>query len=69
MLLALLKSKILAQPDSNNPMTDQSEIKKQYRYWRIRIMYALMIGYAAFYIVRLNFSMAMPAFLKAQIPI
>lgn len=64
MLLALLKSKILAQPDSNNPITDQSEIKKQYRYWRIRIMYALMIGYAAFYIVRLNFSMAMPAFLK-----
>lgn len=31
-----------------------------YRYWRIRIMYATIIGYAAYYIVRQNFSMAIP---------
>ncbi len=32
-----------------------------FRYWRIRIMYASIIGYAAFYLVRSNFSMAMTA--------
>jgi phosphoglycerate transporter family protein len=53
---------------------DQSIVKEQlrsfplhgterntYRYWRIRIMYSLIFGYAAFYLVRLNFSMAIPA--------
>ena len=55
---------LLAQKASNRKLTNQAEIKAQYRYWRIRIMYSLMIGYASFYIVRLNFSMAMPAFLK-----
>ena len=34
--------------------------KNSYRYWRLRIMYASIIGYAAFYLVRQNFSMAMP---------
>jgi glycerol-3-phosphate transporter len=34
--------------------------KDSYRYWRIRIMYATIIGYAAYYIVRQNFSMAIP---------
>jgi phosphoglycerate transporter family protein len=37
------------------------EVKSQYAYWRIRIMYSLIIGYAAFYLVRQNFSMAMPS--------
>jgi phosphoglycerate transporter family protein len=31
-----------------------------YRYWRLRIMYSAIFGYAAFYLVRLNLSMAMP---------
>ena len=64
MSIAFLKSKVLAQANSNHPITDPQQIKKEYRYWRIRIMYSLMIGYASFYIVRLNFSMAMPSFLK-----
>jgi phosphoglycerate transporter family protein len=29
-------------------------------YWRLRILYSTIIGYAAFYLVRQNFSMAMP---------
>lgn len=33
---------------------------KVYRYWRIRTMYAMMIGYALFYVVRHNLSIAMP---------
>jgi len=64
MPIALLKSKILAQPNSDQLITNPQQVKKQYRYWRIRTMYSLMIGYAAFYIVRFNFSMAMPSFLK-----
>ena len=34
--------------------------KHSFRYWRLRIMYASIIGYAAFYLVRQNFAMAMP---------
>ncbi|MBI4212125.1 MAG: MFS transporter [Deltaproteobacteria bacterium] len=36
---------------------------RDYRYWRWRIMSSMMLGYAAFYFVRKNFSMAMPSFL------
>ena len=35
--------------------------KYSYRYWRVRILYSSIIAYAAFYLVRQNFSMAMPA--------
>ncbi len=34
---------------------------KTYRYWRIRMMYSMMIGYAGFYLVRQNFTMAIPS--------
>ncbi|MGI4850562.1 MAG: MFS transporter [Janthinobacterium lividum] len=34
--------------------------KNSFRYWRVRIMYASIIGYAAFYLVRQNFAMAIP---------
>ncbi len=34
--------------------------KGSYRYWRIRILYSSIIGYAVFYIARQNFSMALP---------
>ena len=34
---------------------------KQFRYWRIRTMYSIMIGYIAFYLVRQNFSVTVPA--------
>lgn len=46
------------------PIKDPQQIKTTYRYWRIRMMYSTMVGYAAFYFVRKNFSMAMPAFLQ-----
>ncbi|HCR36612.1 MAG TPA: MFS transporter [Opitutae bacterium] len=38
-------------------------IDKQYNYWRTRILYALIIGYASFYLVRQNFSLAVPSIL------
>ena len=39
---------------------DSAEYKKTYRYYRIRIMYTTMIGYALFYFVRKNMSLALP---------
>ncbi len=33
---------------------------KSYSYWRLRILYTTMLGYAAFYLIRANFSMALP---------
>lgn len=36
------------------------ELNKLYRYWRLRILYTTMIGYALFYFVRKNLSLAMP---------
>lgn len=35
--------------------------KSSFRYWRLRIMYSMMIGYASFYLVRQNFAMAIPS--------
>lgn len=34
--------------------------KGSYAYWRTRMLYATIIGYAAFYLVRQNFAIAMP---------
>lgn len=39
---------------------DQSTVKK-YNYWQWRTLIILMVGYALFYFVRKNFSIAMPA--------
>lgn len=36
-------------------------VHERYSYWRFRVLYAMIFGYAAFYLVRLNFSMAIPA--------
>lgn len=34
---------------------------RDFKYWQRRILFSLMFGYASFYLVRQNFSMAMPA--------
>jgi phosphoglycerate transporter family protein len=43
------------------PIQDPAEIDRLYRYWRLRVMYSAMTGYALFYFVRLNLSFAAPA--------
>ena len=63
-MLGQLLKHLKAQPAKNLVSNDPKIINKQYRYWRIRLMYSMIIGYGAFYMVRLNFSMAMPAFLQ-----
>jgi sugar phosphate permease len=40
---------------------DAAAIDRRYRYWRVRVMYSMMIGYAVFYFVRININMAAKA--------
>jgi phosphoglycerate transporter family protein len=56
-LLRALKSQPPAPPIEN-----PAEVDRLYSYWRIRLMYSMMTGYAVFYFVRKNFSMANNAF-------
>jgi phosphoglycerate transporter family protein len=46
--------------------TSQNDTNESYRYWRIRIMYSMMIGYAGFYLIRQNFSLAIP-FMQSEL--
>jgi len=39
---------------------DPAEIKAQYRYWQRRVLLSTIVGYAMFYFVRKNLSVAMP---------
>ncbi len=48
-------------PAQEQIITESTELKANYRYWRTRIMYTSMIGYILFYFVRKNISIAMPA--------
>lgn len=43
------------------PIQNKTEVKKKYRYWRIRTFYSMYIGYAFFYFSRKSFTFAMPA--------
>jgi len=40
--------------------TDPAEVTNQYRYWQKRVLFSSIIGYATFYFVRKNLSIAMP---------
>jgi len=48
----------LRQPPPAPPLTDATEISRRYRYWRVRVMYAMTTGYALYYFTRKNISMA-----------
>ena len=62
-MLRKILTALKAQPHAV-PIADSAERKKKYHHWRVRMMYSMMLGYALFYFVRKNFSMAMPIFLK-----
>lgn len=51
-------SALKAQPDAPVRIEDPNEIRRQYGYWRARILLTSMIGYAMFYFVRLNIAVA-----------
>ncbi len=42
------------------PLTDPAAIQKNYRFWQRRVLLSSLIGYATFYFVRKNLSIAMP---------
>ncbi|MEI8125137.1 MAG: MFS transporter [Parachlamydiaceae bacterium] len=41
-------------------ITDESEVKTGYNYWRHRMFYSMLIGYAFYYLSRRSFTFAMP---------
>ncbi len=53
-------ARLRTQPPSPT-IRDHSEIARKYRYWRVRVMYSTTAGYAVFYLVRNNMSMATKA--------
>src|SRR5260221_6824672 len=58
--LARLSAVLRAQP--RRPVTaTPAEVDRLYRHWRVRVMYAMTTGYALFYFVRKNLSMAAKA--------
>lgn len=58
-LLALL------QPAPHIPeIKDKELIRKEYKYWRIRILYSMFIGYAFYYFTRKSFTFAMPGLIQ-----
>ncbi|HCJ11657.1 MAG: hypothetical protein A2Y14_00145 [Verrucomicrobia bacterium GWF2_51_19] len=46
-----------------HPLSNQ-EIDRKYAYWRFRLTYTLILGYAAFQLVRQNFNIALPYMAK-----
>ena len=59
--MAKLFKMLKAQP-AKAPIGDPQELQVKFKYWRKRTLIASMVGYAIFYFVRKNFSMAMPYF-------
>lgn len=43
---------------------DPEVVSKEYRYWRIRILYSIFIGYALYYFTRKSFTFAMPGIIQ-----
>lgn len=45
-------------------ITDAEVIKTEYRFWRVRIMYSMFVGYALYYFTRKSFTFAMPGIVQ-----
>ena len=52
---------IFQPPAPATPIESAGEIQSTYRYWRKRILVTSMIGYATYYFLRKNLSVAIPA--------
>jgi len=61
-MLQYIKRLYRVVPPSEDPITNPKEIKKKYRYWRIRMFYSMYLGYVVFYFTRKNLSPVMHAF-------
>jgi sugar phosphate permease len=52
------------EPPAATIHTDPDEIRRGYRHWQPRVLTASTVGYAIYYFVRVNLSVAMPAMEK-----
>lgn len=43
-----------------NEIKDKEQVRDNYKYWRVRILYSIFIGYAFYYFTRKSFTFAMP---------
>lgn len=64
MMLSRLRAALGAQPATKNKITNPEEIDRTYKHWRVRMLYSLFIGYAVFYFVRKNISLAIPGMIS-----
>ncbi len=55
---------LLRQSPDREEFQDDKNVKKRYRYWRLRIFYSMYIGYAFYYFTRKSFTFAMPAMIE-----
>ncbi len=46
------------------PIQDSTEVNSLYKYWRMRILYSMFIGYVFFYFTRKSFTFAMPGLME-----
>jgi phosphoglycerate transporter family protein len=53
-------AKLFAPAAAVDQLTDTAEIASEYRRWQRRVLFSSIIGYATFYFVRKNLSVAMP---------
>ncbi|MDR3195331.1 MAG: MFS transporter [Endomicrobium sp.] len=51
-------------PNAQNPITDEQEIAKKYKYWRIKMFFGMYVGYVVYYFTRKNLSYAAPSFIS-----
>lgn len=51
---------LLTPPTFQEPITDNEIIRRQYRYWRIRVFYSIFLGYIFYYFTRKSFAFAIP---------
>lgn len=59
-LFTAIAARLGTQPAAT-PISDRAEIDRRYRYWRVRVLYSTVAGYALFYFVRANLPIAAPA--------
>lgn len=52
-----MQDDVLQSEKINSIQTHQNQL---YKYWQTRILYSMIFGYASYYLVRMNFSMAVP---------
>ncbi len=45
-------------------IADPEELKEKYKYWRLRILYSMFMGYAFYYLTRKSYTFAMPGLIE-----